>query len=77
MLQYKKSCETEWAIKPSPASTMQVYSLAIQKFARMADYKNGLFSPIKLTHSNKKVSITHTLNSNYLQLIKQSCTIYN
>jgi hypothetical protein len=40
MLQYKKSCETEWAIKPSPSSTMQVYSLANQKFARIAHYKN-------------------------------------
>jgi hypothetical protein len=39
MLQYKTSCETEWAIKP-PTSTMQVYSLAIQKFARIAHYKN-------------------------------------
>jgi hypothetical protein len=77
MLRYKKSCEIEWAIKPSPTSTMQVYSLAIHKFARTAHYKDLLFSPTKLMHSDKKVSITHPLNSNYLHLIKQSCTIYN
>jgi len=40
MPQHKKSCEIEWAIKPSPTSTMQVYRLAIQKYARTAHYKN-------------------------------------